>query len=64
MNLSKKNTSNTRENERGGLNVSQHEDTQKASKIDIIDLENDYLRLNNKSKTLFLLRFFQKHFKK
>ena len=56
----KKNTSNTHENERGGLNVSQHEDTKKASKIDIIDLENDYIKLNRKAVNPFPVDVFPK----
>lgn len=56
----KKNTSNTQENERGGLNVSQHEDTEKGSKIDIIDLENDFLKLNKKAVNPFPLDVFPK----
>lgn len=60
MALSNKNTSNTHKNERGGLHVSHHEDTKKALNIDIIDLENDYLRLNNKSKNPFPIDVFPK----
>lgn len=57
---SEKNTSNIQENERGGLNVSQREDTKKGSKIDIIDLENDFLKLNRKTVNLFPIDVFPK----
>lgn len=60
MTLSKKNTSNTRENERGGLNVLQRKDTKKEFVIDIIDLENDYLKLNKRSKNPFPIDVFPK----
>ena len=60
MNMSKKNTSNIPENKGGGLQKSYYEDTQNSSKIDIIDLENDFLKLNRKSVNPFPVDVFPK----
>ncbi|MDW5289202.1 DUF3987 domain-containing protein [Formosa sp. PL04] len=55
-----KNTSNIQENERSGLRISHKEDTKITSHIDVIDLENDYQKLNGKNKNPFPVDVFPK----
>ncbi len=58
MTLSKKNTSNINSNERGGLQILQSEDTEKEVRIDVIDLENDYIKLVSKGENPFPIDIF------
>jgi len=60
MSLSSKNTSNIPKNERDGIYVSKHKYTKKNVKIDLIDLENEYLKLDKSCLNPFPIDVFPK----
>jgi Protein of unknown function (DUF3987) len=60
MSVSKENTSNIPKNKRGGLRVLKNEDAKKEAQIDIIDLENDYLKLKKNNGNPFPVEIFPK----
>jgi hypothetical protein len=64
MVILKNNTPFTSESKKGKIFESQHKDIQKKGRIDLVDLENDYLKHKDTKGNLFPIQIYPKDFQK